>query len=89
MSPTPVKSSATASFTLSSAATVTVTIRDAKGALVRTLLSASRPAGAVTVTWDRKNASGQRVKGGTYIAAVDARDATGAGAAASRAFAVS
>jgi hypothetical protein len=90
MNPSPVKASGTASFTLSAPATVTVTIRDAKDMLVRTLLSsAGKPSGTVAVAWDRKNTAGQRVKAGTYKAVVDAVDATGAHAAASRSFSVS
>lgn len=89
ISPEPVRTSATASFTLSDAATVTVAIRDAKGATVRTLLSsASRPAGSVTVTWDRKNARGQRVKAGGYTIAVEAVSGSGARSAKSVAFTV-
>ena len=90
MNPSPVKTTGTASFTLSVAASVTLTIRDAKGAVVRTLLSsASKPSGGVAVAWDRKNTAGQRVKAGTYTAVVDAADATGTHAAASRSFSVS
>ena len=89
ISPEPVRTSATASFTLSDSASVTVTIRDAKGATVRTLLSsASRPAGSVAAAWDRKNARGQRVKAGSYTVAVDALSQSGARSAASAAFTV-
>lgn len=89
ISPEPVRTSATTSFDLSDAAGVTVAIRDAKGATVRTLLSsAGRAAGTVTATWDRKNGRGQRVKAGTYTVVVDAVAESGARAAASVAFAV-
>ena len=90
MNPNPVKSTGTAGFSLSAPASVTVTIRDSRGGLVRTLLQGSaRPAGAATIVWDRRNSAGQRVKGGTYTLRVEAVDAALAQAAAAASFAVS
>jgi hypothetical protein len=90
MNPNTVKTSGTASFNLSIAAKVTVSIRDAKGALVRTLLSgANRGAGNATASWDRTNARGQRVKGGTYSVLVEAVAADGRSTSASSSFKVS
>ena len=67
VTPTPMRSSATVSFRLSAPASVTVTILDANGNLVQTLLSnPSQASGSVTAAWDRKDASGKRVKAGTY-----------------------
>jgi hypothetical protein len=89
MSPTPVKSSGTASFVLSEPASVTVAILTSSGSLVRTLLSgASEPAGAVTATWNRTNSAGQRAKTGTYTLRVTA-SAGAASTTASQSFSVS
>jgi hypothetical protein len=90
MSPNPVKTSGTASFSLSAPAAVTVAINDAKGNAVRTLLqNAAEAGGQVSVKWDRKNASGQRVKSGAYTIVVDALDAFGQRASMSASFSVS
>jgi hypothetical protein len=89
VSPVPVTKSGTVGFSLSAPASVTVTILDSTGAPVRTLLSsASKPAGAATVTWDRKDASGRKVRSGTYAASVQAVDGGGAKAGTSVNFAV-
>jgi len=87
--PPPVTKSGTVSTSVSVDAKVTVEIRAASGALVRTLLSAAEePAGGVSVKWDRKDANGRRVKPGTYVASVTA-SAGGASASASTPFSVS
>jgi len=89
VTPTPVTKSGTVSTSVSVDAKVTVEIRAASGALVRTLLSAAEePAGGVSVKWDRKDANGRRVKPGTYVASVTA-SAGGASASASTPFSVS
>lgn len=73
VSPQPVQSSGTVQFSLNEAATVTVTILDAKGHLVATLINAAaEPGGASASVWNRTNSSGQRVKSGTYSASVTA-----------------
>ena len=90
VSPTPVTKSGTVSFSLSAAASVTVTIATSDGSTVRTLLSgAARPAGPVSLKWDRKNAAGQRVKPGTYKATVTAVDSGGRTVTAGLSFPVS
>jgi len=90
VSPTPVVKSGTVSSSISEPASVTIEIRGAGGALVRTLLSsASRPAGGVSAAWDRKDASGRRAKTGTYSAVVSAMTADGRSDSASTAFSVS
>jgi len=89
VNPTPVTKSGTVSTSISAGAKVTVEIRNASGALVRTLLSsATEPAGSLSVKWDRKDALGRRVKSGTYTAAVSATG-DGGSASASSAFRVS
>ena len=73
VTPMPVVKSATVTSTLSSPAAVTIEIRDAGGALVRTLLaSAARDAGSVDAGWDRKHATGRKARAGTYVAEVRA-----------------
>lgn len=78
LTPTPMKSSATVSFLLSAPASVTLTILDANGNLVRTLLSnPSQASGTVTAAWDRKDAYGKRVRSGTYTVWARATDQSG------------
>jgi hypothetical protein len=90
MNPDPVKASGTAFFSLSAGAVVTLVVRDAKGGIVRTLLSAEpKPAGQVSAVWDRRTATGARAKAGTYSAVVTAVGAGGSTATATRAFGVS
>jgi hypothetical protein len=90
MNPNPVKTTGTASFSLSGAASVTASIRDSKGNLVRTLLQgAAKPSGTSSVAWDRRNSAGQKVKAGSYTLVVDATDSSGAHATASAAFSAS
>jgi len=50
-----------------------------KAKLVRTLLqAAARPAGGLSLGWDRRNAAGQRVKSGKYSLTVEAVESGGA-----------
>lgn len=90
VTPTPVVRSATVASSLSAAASVTIEIRDAGGALVRTLLaSAARGAGSVSATWDRKDAAGRKARSGTYSAEVRAVTSDGQSARSSTTFKVS
>jgi hypothetical protein len=76
VNPTPMSTQGPVSFTINAAATVTVRILDASGAVVRTLLTtAAEPSGVVDVVWDRKNDAGRKVKAGTYTVTVQASDA--------------
>lgn len=77
VSPTPVSKSGSVSFTLSQHATVTVTISNSAGTVVRRLLTNASASGPVASTWDRKDASGRRVKAGAYSALVTATDDSG------------
>ncbi len=54
-------------FTLARAARATVRIHDARGAVVRTLLAADRPAGPGAVVWDGRNDAGGPVASGVYL----------------------
>lgn len=90
VTPTPVVRSGTVTTSLSAAAAVTIEIRDAGGALVRTLLaSAARTAGSVSATWDRKDAGGRKARSGTYTAEVRAVTSDGQSALSSATFKVS
>jgi hypothetical protein len=85
MSPSPVKTSGTASFTLSVPALVTVQILTTSGSVVKTLISAvAEPAGTNGTYWSRP----KNVKSGTYVLRV-AASAGGASTTASQIFAVS
>ena len=59
------------------AATVTATLRDANGRVVRTMNLGARPAGAVSVPWDGRDDHGQLVPRGTYSLTVTATTADG------------
>ena len=90
VSPGVVSKSATISFSISTPASVTITILSGSGSPVRTLLaSVSKSSGTVSAVWDRKNSAGQRVKSGAYSARVDATDSSGQTATAKASFQVS
>jgi hypothetical protein len=63
-------------FVLSEPATVTMTIRSSTGAVVRTL-TASRPAGRTSMTWNGRNAAGALLGAGTYYWTFVAQDVAG------------
>jgi len=68
----------TLSFTLaSSAQKVSAEIRDANGALVRTLTGGKCQEGLNSITWDGKSNTGQALPAGAYTFAVKATNATG------------
>jgi flagellar hook assembly protein FlgD len=67
----------TVAWTLQSPAKVTVAVLDAKGAVVRTGMTAKAlPAGAQTWAWNGKNAAGAWVPRGTYRIVVTATNGT-------------
>jgi hypothetical protein len=79
VSPSPVKSSATIAFQLTTDAAVTLVILDAKGQIVSSLLeNAPRPSGPTQVVWNRKDHAGRRVKAGEYRVSVVATSTAGA-----------
>lgn len=59
------------------AASVTVKVRDASGAVVREITLGHQPGGAGAGVWDGLGADGQPLPPGTYTFAVDARDGAG------------
>jgi hypothetical protein len=66
-SPNPFNPSTTISFTLPSREHVTVSIYDANGRLVRTLVDESRDYGTHDVTWDGRDDAGTTVGSGVYF----------------------
>lgn len=88
VSPTPVTRSGTVSWSLSESASTTVTISRGTTAVRTLLFSASRPAGASSVVWDRKDSAGRKVAAGTYLATVTATAADGRTATQSLSFSV-
>jgi hypothetical protein len=65
--PNPFNPSTTISFTLPAREQVTVSIYDANGRLVRTLLNESRDFGTHSVTWDGRSDAGSTVGSGVYF----------------------
>jgi subtilisin family serine protease/flagellar hook assembly protein FlgD len=63
-------------FTLSERATITMTVRNRAGTLVRNVAGA-RAAGATSITWNGKNTAGSRVAAGTYYWTLTAQDLVG------------
>ncbi|HMB71467.1 MAG TPA: FlgD immunoglobulin-like domain containing protein, partial [bacterium] len=55
------------SFTLDRDVDVRLTVHDAAGRRVRTLVDGPRTAGAGTADWDGRDASGRRVTAGIYF----------------------
>jgi hypothetical protein len=66
-SPNPFNPTTTISFTLPAREQVTVSIYDANGRLVRTLLNESRDYGTHSVTWDGRDDAGSTVGSGVYF----------------------
>jgi flagellar basal-body rod modification protein FlgD len=68
---------ATQQLSLSAAATVTVTVRDASGNPVATLPQGRLGAGAHTLTWDGRDTQGRSLPEGTYTTEVQATGEAG------------
>lgn len=73
--PNPFNPSTTIRFGLPSAASVRLTVYDALGREVRTLLNQEQAAGYVTVTWDGVNNAGMSVSSGIYFYRIQAQPA--------------
>ena len=52
---------------------IRLTVYDATGQAIRTLLRSSMPAGIHTVYWDGRDAAGRQVASGTYFARLTGR----------------
>lgn len=68
--PNPFNPVTTLSFTLSARGSAQVSIHDARGRLVRTLVSGERDAGRQRLVWDGRMASGEPVAAGVYLVRV-------------------
>ena len=62
------------SFELERATSAQLAIYDLRGRLVRQLLNGTLPAGAHSVTWDGKDATGHAVSSGTYLYRLRTKD---------------
>ena len=71
-SPNPFNPTTAIRFTLSEKQTVTISVYDVNGRLVRTLLSGVRETGSHTVTWDGRDSAGVTVGSGVYFYRLDA-----------------
>ncbi len=65
--PTLVRDFCRISYTVPARSNVNLSVYDATGSLVRTLVDGVVEAGNQTVTWDRRDAAGRRVAAGTYF----------------------
>jgi hypothetical protein len=65
--PNPFNPATEIAFAMASAAHACVSVHDAAGRHVRTLVDESRPAGRHTVTWDGRDANGRAVASGVYL----------------------
>lgn len=71
-------SPAAINFSLAQAASqVSVTVKDASGATVRTMVSGATGTGSGSITWDGNNNAGARLASGVYTFSVSAIDASG------------
>lgn len=77
MNPSDVRTTGTASFTLSGPARTTVEVLDGTGRTVRTLAVSDLPAGSHARTWDRRDDRGNRVRSGGYVLRVTASSSAG------------
>ena len=74
--PNPFNPTTTIAYELPSEGRVRLTVFDAGGAAVRTLVDGVKSAGPHTAHWNGENASGQRVASGVYFYRIDAGGAT-------------
>jgi len=82
--PTPVKSTAQIRFQLSRHATVSAWILDARGTVIRQLaLNLDEAGGSASLTWDRRDSKGRRVRAGDYSVVVSAADGSSVDSASS------
>lgn len=72
--PNPFNPSTEISFSIDRPGSVTLTVHDASGRLVRTLHDGPAPAGIRSVAWDGRDDSGRAVGSGSYLARMAAGD---------------
>jgi hypothetical protein len=72
--PNPLRTGTAIRFTLPSSGKVNLRIFDARGRLVRSLLSENRNAGAHEIRWDGRDSGGAEVAGGIYFYRLEAGD---------------
>ena len=72
--PNPFRAATAMSIYLPEAARARLTVHDALGRRVRTLVEELRPAGSSAATWDGRNDSGNPVAGGIYFLRLDTPD---------------
>jgi hypothetical protein len=65
--PNPFNPTTTIRFDLAESADVVLQIYDVSGRLIRTLVSANKPAGRYAIPWDGRNAGGHTVASGVYF----------------------
>ena len=70
------KDTVSARFTLDEKATVTLTVRNGSGSVVRRI-TAAKPVGRSSIVWNGRTASGTKVAAGTYSWTLTAQDAAG------------
>jgi len=70
--PNPVGEQTVIRYDLAAPATARIEVYDARGRLVRELMAASREPGRYQVTWNRRDARGQRVAPGVYFCRMQA-----------------
>jgi hypothetical protein len=75
--PNPFNPTTTIRFGLPQASSVRLTVYDALGREITTLLNEERSAGYVTLTWDGANSSGARVASGIYFYRIQAQPVGG------------
>jgi len=74
--PNPFRAATTITYALPLQLQITLAIYDIRGALVRTLLSFTGPAGQHEVIWDGRDGRGHRVSSGVYFCRLEAGDHT-------------
>jgi hypothetical protein len=72
--PNPFRERTTVSFTLARDSEVRLTVHDAAGRRIRTLVDGSRAAGDGATDWDGRDDSGQRVAAGVYFVRLEAAE---------------
>ncbi|GJM43793.1 MAG: hypothetical protein DHS20C21_06350 [Gemmatimonadota bacterium] len=65
--PNPFRAATTVRFSLRREAPVSLTVHDASGRLIQTLVSGARPSGTGEATWDGRDAAGRPVAAGVYF----------------------